>query len=264
MMLSDLMSKEITGEYEQVDTFMGKTKLSFGKHRKISIGTIALNFYCKDCNDYRTFCSSDNIVCIGVTDKLISIDCALKCSVCNSTVQMWFLIEFEGDMLSPAPKVKVVNKFEKLSENVFINNKYYGNFSALLEKADIAFRAGLGAGAIIYLRKILESVTTQMADTYGIEYQKHETGNPKNFSDLLEKVDNKCRIIPKEFTSERKRFFKELSGVVHGNSDEENALMKFDPLMRLTKGILDNIKQSKELTKAIAELGWSNGGDDIE
>lgn len=62
--------------------------------------------------------------------------------------------------------------------------------------------------------------------------------------------------------------FGELSDVVHGKSDEETSLKKYDALRRLVVGILDNvknnetlIKNSKEILQKIHELGWSDDAD---
>ena len=62
--------------------------------------------------------------------------------------------------------------------------------------------------------------------------------------------------------------FGELSDVVHGKSDEETSLKKYDALRRLVVGILDNvknnetlIKKSKEILQKIHELGWSDDAD---
>ena len=83
---------------------------------------------------------------------------------------------------------------------------------------------------------------------------------PKNFTDLLQRVDAQCEIIPKEFAANGHKLFKELSNVVHGDFDEELGLKKFDALYRLTVGILENIRNKKELLEAIESLGWDNKG----
>jgi hypothetical protein len=122
--------------------------------------------------------------------------------------------------------------------------------------AERAYREELGAGAIVYLRKAFEKITTQTADAMGISYAKYEGGNPKNFRDLLEQVDEKCSIIPREFSKNGYQLFRELSSVVHGEYNEELSLQKFEPLHRLVIGILENVRNRKELQSAIKSLGW--------
>jgi len=51
-----------------------------------------------------------------------------------------------------------------------------------------------------------------------------------------------------------------LSKVVHGNYDEQIALQKYDPLCRLVVGILDKVRNNKELMDAIGSLGWDDDG----
>lgn len=45
--------------------------------------------------------------------------------------------------------------------------------------------------------------------------------------------------------------FGELSDVVHGKSNEETSLKKYDALRRLVVGILDNVKNNETLIKIV-------------
>jgi hypothetical protein len=53
-----------------------------------------------------------------------------------------------------------------------------------------------------------------------------------------------------------------LSAVVHGTCNDALGLAKFEALHRLIIGILDNVKNKKELIAAKGSLGWNieNGG----
>lgn len=157
-----------------------------------------LNYYCVECEDLRTFTSQGNLTCIFVNKQLISIDTVLTCG-CGTDAQVWFLVESE-----------------KLSDQAAINTCKYGDYTMLLNKAEKAYREGLGAGAIVYLRKAFEKITIDTARISGIEYESYPEGNPKNFSKLLRKVDTQCSIIPREFAADGYRLFRELSTVVHG------------------------------------------------
>lgn len=262
MRLSDILSKPPTHDFKQIEGFLSGKNLPAGKQRKIQVGKIALNYFCKNCMDTRTFCSGEEIYCIGVNDHLVSIDCVLKCH-CNTSVQIWFLVYCEGDISDSAPEVCILKRSVKLPTNVQFDKKLYGEFSDLLEKAQLAQLDSLGAGSMVYLRKIFEQITLQTATASGIEC-KLNNGRKKPFKILLEEVDRQCSIIPREFSANRYRLFGELSDIVHGDYNEELALSKFGSLHRLIIGILDNIKNNSELKNAIESLGWINEGDNCE
>lgn len=96
--------------------------------------------------------------------------------------------------------------------------KEYVQIDAFLQnKAMQAYTDGLGAGAVVYLRKIFEKITVKTAKAVDIEYAQYEGGNPKNFSELLKNVDEKCSIIPKEFSANGYNLFRELSGSFMGS-----------------------------------------------
>jgi hypothetical protein len=256
MRLSDMLSKPLTGRFEQVEGFLDNVKLKSGKQKRIKVGIVALNYFCKNCDSDLTFCSGDELFCIGIHDRLVSIDCALKCPRCGTTLPVWFLVESESEPNALAPKVRVLKRSEKLSEKVQLGRGQYGDYSELLEKAECAYRDELGAGAIVYLRKVFEGITVQTANALGVDYEKHEGGNPKNFFILLQKVDEESHIIPREFASDGYRLFRELSNVVHSTYDEQLGLQKYDALHRLVIGVLENVKNNQEMMAAIGSLGW--------
>jgi hypothetical protein len=82
MRLSDVLSKDTKTDFVQIEGFLENRILKIGSQKKIRVGKIALNYYCKVCTDYRTFCSGDDLFCVGVNDQLVSIDSALKCPQC--------------------------------------------------------------------------------------------------------------------------------------------------------------------------------------
>jgi len=257
MRLSDVLSKPTNETFAQVEGFLNNKNLGVGKQRKIAVGKVALNFFCKNCGDDRTFCSGDELFCIGVNNQTISIDCVLKCSVCSASVQVWFLVESEELMSLAAPWVRIAKRSEKLSDMVLFGREKYGDFSELLEKAHRAYRDELGAGSIVYLRTNLERITTQVAEAEGIAI-KRENGRKIPFRELLKVVDQSRSIVPTEFSVNGYRLFSELSDVVHGNNEEHVGLQKFEAFRRLVIGILDNVRNNSELMSAIGELGWDD------
>lgn len=257
MRLSDVLSKPMTEEFIQVEGFLNNRRLGFGRQAKISIGKIALNFFCKKCNDERTFCSNNELFCLGVSDSIVSIDCALKCPICESSIQSWFLVESENGIFSQSPKVRIRKRSEKLSKLVLFSRDQYNDFSELLEKAQCAYCDELGAGSIVYLRKILERITVQVAEAANIS-TKNLNGKRKSFKDLLEEVDDQRSIIPREYSANGYRLFSELSEVIHGSYEEELGLQKYNALRRLVIGIIENVKTNRELMIAIGKLGWDN------
>lgn len=256
MRLSDVLSKPPNKEYIQVDAFLSNKSGKTGQKVDISVGKIALNFYCSSCDDTRTFLSGEKLNCIFASRNLISIDCVLTC-VCGAVIPMWFLVESKNDITGQTPNVRILKKTVKLSEKVHATHVRYGEFAVLLDKAMQAYTDGLGAGAVVYLRKIFEKITVKTAKAVNIEYDQYEGGNPKNFSTLLRRVDEKSRIIPKEFSANGYKLFREMSSIVHGEYDEEAGLNNFEALNRLVIGILENVINHRELLDAIAVLGWN-------
>lgn len=173
-------------------------------------------------------------------------------------------MESRNEVTDTTVWVRILKRTEKLPENVSISHGAYGKYTEYLDKADRAFSDGLGAGAIVYLREIMEGITYQVAQNENINLIGQK-GKRRPFRQSLEEVDKKCHIIPKEFSEKGYRLFSELSEVVHGNSDEETSLKKYSALKRLVIGILDNvknnetlIKSSEEILQKIRELGWND------
>ncbi len=256
MRLSDVLSKKLSKKYEQVEGFLQNRKGNVGQVANICVGKIALNYFCSKCEDIRTFYSKENLSIVFVNKKIISIDSVLICG-CGNIIPIWFLVESENNITDLLPKVRILKRDEKLINSNKIENLKYGEFKHLLDKAELAFNQGLGAGAVVYLRKVFEKITIESAEAMNIEYGKYENGNPKNFQKLLEKVDEKCSIIPKEFSKDGYKLFRELSSVVHGEYDEQQGLEEYESLNRLVIGILENIKNHKEITNAIEKLQWN-------
>lgn len=265
MRLSDVLSKPITTDYVQVEGFLGGRKLKTGNSKKISVGKVALNYYCKNCKDQRTFYSGEVLFCIGVNEKTVSVDCVLECPRCGASVQMWFLLECkkEDDIHNQYPYVRISKRSEKFSDSVSLNIEDYGDFTDSLEKAKKAAREGFGAGSIVYLRKVFERIITQTAEAADPPIvTKTEQGKKKPFFQILNPVKEQCNIIPSEFSEDGYKLFGELSDVVHGDYDEDEALQKFDAFYRLVTGVLEKIKTNRELMDAIGTLGWHTEGEE--
>lgn len=128
MRLGDYLSKEHSAQYEQVEKFIEGRTPALGQPRKINIGQIACNFCCKKCDDIRTFMSSGNIQMIRITDSMISIDVRLACSACKESVAVWFLVDIDGDIASLAPKVRLLKRNVKYTDNVSPAKDKYGEY----------------------------------------------------------------------------------------------------------------------------------------
>lgn len=260
MRLSGLLSKEPSKEFCQIDGFLN-SELKNGRQRKIKVGTITLSFYCKDCEDTLTFSSiGESLMCIGINEKTISVDTVLKCPRCNNNVPVWFLVESdEKSFIVQYPNVRILKRSYKLFDNICINKEKYGKYSELLEKANRAYSEELGAGAIVYLRKVYEQIVTETAKIYGINMRTPKGGRRK-FEELLKEVDSEASIVPLEFAQNGYTLFQRLSNVIHGEYDEKIALKQFPAFYRLVVGILDKINNNKELLKAIEELELNEKG----
>lgn len=253
--------------------------LSAGDFIEIQIGTIMLPFYSTVCHDSVSFGSPKKLHCLIINDKMISIDCQLRCvdydkssqqcENCPYCVQAWFLVGAD-DVFAATPNVYVIKQNFKLPEHIKLPIETEDKFSEWLGKAEIAYRERLGAGAVIYLRSILEQITIEVGNDAGVDiYQSN--GRTKPFNQVLQAVDAQCSIIPTIYSDNGYKLFRRLSNIAHGNSDEETALREYEPLRRLVVGIMDNVKKKEEeiknnaeLKKALDAIGFSNGGEQSE
>ena len=240
MRLGDVLSKPPKRNFVQIEGFLVNRKGIIGQQVKMSVGKVMLNYYCSRCEDIRTFTSRGRLSCVFVSTRIISIDCVLTCS-CGTDVQVWFSVEAEEDIRGQAPKVRILKRSEKLSEKVSIVSEQYGTFSLLLNKAEHAYREGLGAGAVVYLRKIMEKITKEIAVSESISVSTPK-GKPRPFNELLGEVDQKRAIIPREFSQNGYRLFGEISDVIHGDFDEEIDFA-IQAISELVLWIIENVKK---------------------
>jgi hypothetical protein len=251
-----------------------KKTIRRGSILELNVGKVVLDFYNTLLKDYVTYSTDSTIHCLVVNKELISIDCVFNdidtdtnCSDSSSSVQAWFLVQVD-DIFSNNPKVRIIKRSFRLPDNIKltyeIDNKKYDK---LLFKAEIAYKEGLGAGAIIYLRTVFEKLTEQIASDLN-ENIYNSNGYRKPFKKILTTVDNAYSIIPIEFKEKGYDLFGKLSEIAHGNSDEEIALQQYQALRRLVIGIMENIerkkleiKNSNELKEALKKIGFDDGGE---
>ena len=74
MRLSDVLSKEPSMKFEQVEGFLRKG-LPHGGQQKLDVGVVCRNFYCKNCESELTFSTGEKtkISCVGVTNRSVNI-----------------------------------------------------------------------------------------------------------------------------------------------------------------------------------------------
>ncbi len=261
MRLSDVLSKLPDDRLKQVEGFLDEKKLQAGGQTKIDIGKVGLPFFCKNCEADHTFVSQGDIFCIGVNDKSVSIDCVITCTRCElSSFPMWFLVICDTEIFSKDPNVKILKRSFKLSDDVLLSEDRFEGFKEMLNKARLAYAEDLGAGSVIYLRKILEHITFQTAEIAEISTTR-PNGSRKPFRTLLEDVDDAKSIVPEEFSDNGYQLFGELSEVIHGNSDEQLALRKYPALRRLVIGVIEKVRNNQEIMLAINDLGLNNEGE---
>ncbi len=253
--------------------------ISAGDFIEIQIGKITLPFYSTKCNDSVSFVSPQKLHCLIINDKMISIDCQLQCmdyddsnqacKECNHCIQAWFLVGAD-DIFAATPNVYLIKQNFKLPENIKLPVETEDKFVEWLAKAEIAHKERLGAGSVIYLRSILEQITIKVGNDAGVDiYQPN--GRTKPFNQVLQAVDAQCSIIPTIYSDNGYKLFQKLSEIAHGNSDENTALKEYEPLRRLVVGVIENvrkneeeIKRNAEIKKALAAIGFSNGGEQSE
>lgn len=261
------------------DATDGIVYISSGDFIEIKIGTINLPFYSTICQDSNSFISPKKLHCLIINEKMISIDCQLKCTdydkenskcrQCNPDIQAWFLIEAD-DIFANNPNVHLVKQNFKLPENIKLPVEMDDKYSEWLAKAEIAYKERLGAGAIIYLRSAFEKITQEVGLSAGVTI-KNDKDKFLNFREVLQRVDSECSIIPPIYAENGYELFSRLSEIAHGNSDEETALKEYDALKRLVFGIIENVrrknkelKNNAEIKKALIDAGFVSGGEENE
>lgn len=253
--------------------------ISAGDFIELQIGKINLPFYSTICQDSNSFISPQKLHCLIISDKMISIDCQLKCTdfdiksskcrQCNPYIQAWFLIEAD-DIFANTPNINLVKQNFKLPENIKLPIEIEDKYSEWLAKAEIAHKERLGAGAIIYLRSAFEKITQEVGLNAGVTI-KNKKDKFLNFREVLQRVDSECSIIPPIYAENGYDLFSKLSEIAHGNSDEMTALKEYEPLRRLVIGIIENvrrkneeIKNNAEIQKALIDAGLVAGGEENE
>lgn len=273
MRLAELLNRAPDTVPRQVENFWGsaaewdgdfdddREELPWGYHEEISVGRVVRNHVCLNCRDIRSFVSSERLSCLVVGDRAVSIDVPLRCSGCEATAEAWFIVGSNSDLLAPSPEM-YLQRFSENRRDVASEASldFNDQVDDLLERAQIAFDDGLGAGSMVYLRKVFEILTVQAGKATGV-YSKTKKGKRKRFGDFLKEVDQKSGIIPGEFSDNGYLLFSELSDVMHGSADEHEALSKYSPCRRLVIGIVDNIRNNNEMSQAVAALGWNTGVD---
>jgi hypothetical protein len=253
--LSEVLSKAPAADDLQVEGFLGSRRVPWGHHRSIEVGKVALNFNCVSCGDTRTFLSGKKLSCLVVGDRVVSIDTCLKCPLCDAVVEAWFLVVSRESLYEQAPVVRLERYVENRRGVASRLGFGAGDFDDLLERAELAYEHGLGAGAMVYLRKIFEVLTHEVAEVAGIDPTGRKGGR-KPFRDLLEEVDRKHNIIPNAFSRDGYKLFSELSDIVHGRSSEDVALVKFPHCRRLVLAVIHKVVEDNEMKHAIDALGW--------
>ncbi len=257
MRLADVLNNAPDTSRAQVEGFLGTRKVRWGQHKRIKVGKVFRNYFCRKCEADRTFASGDVLSCVITGERTVSIDVGLRCIACESPMEAWFLVATQDDLFAPSPFVHLERFTENRRDTAGRPGAQVGQIEDLFERAQIAFEDGLGAGALIYLRKIFEMVTTQAAGAVEISAMTTR-GRPKPFKGLLEEVDQASHIVPEEFSKDGYRLFGELSDVIHGDADEAVALVKYEPCQQLVLGIVNNIKTKQAMRTAAGILGWTS------
>ena len=257
MRLSELLNKAPDTAALQVEGFLGSKKIPWGQSKKVEIGKVIRNYYCRKCTDMRTFMSGETLYCLVTGPSSVSLDVTLRCTACESPMEAWFLVGCIDDLYSYTPTVQLERFTENRRDVAGGAGAASSQIDDFLERAQIAYDDHLGAGSIIYLRKVFELITSQVADVAGIS-KTTANNRRKSFKDLLKEVDESKRIVPAEFSSNGYKLFGELSEIIHGDADEDEALKKFVPCRQLVLGVVLNVRNNEGIAAAIAALGWED------
>jgi hypothetical protein len=189
--------------------------------------------------------SYDNIMIIKLT-----------CPVCDSRIYLAFAVGTESRTIAEGSKSIKTNFYQVIKIGEYPNQdlsrllilaKYQARFPVeydLLVKAVKSYQLGLGAGAMVYIRKAYESLLFGILDEASIP-------RPKTFKDTLELADNTKHIVPAVLTDKAYGLFGEISDVVHGDAEDADGITKYEDLRDVFLLILDNIIE-QERTATIA------------
>lgn len=255
MRLSDVLSRATDNQIAQVENFLGTRRIGRGHCQTIEVGRVVRNFSCRPCGDFRTFMSGDRLSCLIADETLVSIDVTLKCAACPASVEVWYLVALEGNPYASSLDVWLKKSVENRRDLAGSAAAGDGGVADLFERARLAYENGLGAGAMVYLRKIFEAVTREVATTGAVSLTK-SGGKRKTFRELLTEVDDKFHIVPEKFAAGGYKLFSELSEVIHGGSSEELALMKFEPCRQLVLSVINKVRDDEAIGQAVDALGW--------
>ena len=270
MRLSTVLSKDQSVQFQQIEGFWENKKgdgkeheensdyeegyekeydeelaIEKGESREIDVGIIELSFFCENCKNERIFESQKNLICIYIDESSVSIDCVLKCEKCNSTVPTWFLIKSKGKITASNLEVKIIKRSFKLSNGVSLKEDRLTGYEEMFNKANHAYGEDLGAGSAIYLRKILEQITRQVAEVAGIKWKNQK------FEKLVALVNAKKGFIPPDFHKDGKKLYRELNEIVHGHYDEEVALQKYSSRKDIVTEVVEYVNENKSLVAEI-------------
>ena len=98
--------------------------------------------------------SEGALTCLIAGTNLVSIDVALQCPVCKVSVEAWYLVASDDDIYAYNPVVYLDRYTENRREAAAGTGSGGGQFEDLLEQAQIAYENRLGAGSMVYLRKL--------------------------------------------------------------------------------------------------------------
>lgn len=199
--------------------------------------------------------SKKELACLVTGDNAVSLDVALRCSVCDeASTEAWFIVVCDGDIFAPAPVVRLDRYLVNRQEMPLASGD---QFEHLLRQAKAAHDLGLGAGSMVYLRRIFEDITLQVADAAQIPITR-PSGRRVPFRELLQSVNEVHQIIPAGLASNEYQLFKELSEVIHGAVGERRALEKYAPCRQLVLSVVENVKNDRAIAQAIDSLGWNS------
>jgi len=272
MTLSGFLSKyamdprRIEDGFRQVDTFLeiendedsDDVQLELNKPVTLGVGKSMRNYFCEHCDDFRTFSSVDHIYVTMIDKFRMNISFVCHCPGCAADVSTWVLLESRAELYRLSPEIKARRYIETFPQGVSKYGRRYGEYSTLIESADLASLAGFHTAAATYLRQAFEAITRTAADNANIPLYRDPPTNEKkrSFKGLLEEVDKSEKIIPPEFSENGYKLFSELSEILHNECAESIVRLKSPDLFTLIIGVIQNVQNKTKHLEATKNLGW--------
>lgn len=253
------------GECEKEKTFLGKaySRTDLGIKYQQENNAFGGNQYMPFFEDDSETDTVEEMIdeCVLPVGDTVTVQ--LKCPTCGSPVYVCYVIEYNKkqdrirnvfeDAVEGPDEYRVTKIGEHPNQEATrLHNlqKYKIRFPEeyqLLAQAERAYRNSLGAGAMVYVRKAYETLLFRVLDERSID-------RPNTFKQLLRCADDAAHIVPAALSDKAYGLFGEISDIVHGDTNDEWGLSKFENLRDVFTHILSHILEKEHQEELASKI----------